>query len=127
MKPKHPLSLLFLLLLAFSARSQEMVNHTYRIVDNGSVQNVQPYIDALNTANMKYHRLKNSRYTIIFETGVKVELFSAAELIATGRNINIADYPDSFDASRQEPVFILGPGNYIIEQRRSADNIKKMH
>jgi hypothetical protein len=99
-------------------KGQEQVNVTYRITDNGSIRDVQPYINALNAANMKYHRLKNTRYTIIFDTGVKVELFSAAELIAAGKQINLADYPDSFDSSRQEPVFSLGQNNYIMEMHR---------
>ena len=108
----------FLFCLTFSMKGQEQVNVTYRITDNGSIRDVQPYINALNTANMKYHRLKNTRYTIIFDTGVKVELFSAAELIAAGKHIDLADYPDSFDSSRQEPVFSLGQNNYIMEMHR---------
>ncbi len=108
----------FLLCLSLTMKAQEQVNVTYRITDNGSIRDVQPYINALNTANMKYHRLKNTRYTIIFDTGVKVELFSAAELIAAGKHIDLADYPDSFDSSRQEPVFSLGQNNYIMEMHR---------
>jgi hypothetical protein len=116
MKVTRSFALIFLFLIALSARSQEQANQTYRIIDNGTVQNVQPYIDALNTANMKYHRLKTARFTITFSTGVKVELFSAAELIAAGRAINLADYPEAF-VNRVEPVFSLGPNNIIMEQR----------
>lgn len=99
-------------------KAQEKKGETYIITDNGSVKNVQPYIDALNNADMKYHRLKNKRYTIIFDTGVTVQLFSATELITIGRNINLEDYPDSFDSSHQEPVFLLGQNNFILEQHK---------
>ena len=116
MKATRSFALLILFFLALSARSQEQANQTYRIINNGTVENIQPYIDALNNANMKYHRLKNARYIITFSTGVKVELFSAAELIAAGRNINLADYPETF-VNRIEPVFSLGPNNIIMEQR----------
>lgn len=107
--------------LAFSANAQEQENVTYRITDNGSVRDVQPYILALNKANMQYHRLKNTRTTVTFDTGVKVELFSATELIAAGRPISLADYPDSFDATRQEPVFSLGQNNHIMEMHHPVD------
>jgi len=110
--------ILFLFCLSSSMKAQEQSNITYRITDNGSIRDVQPYINALNTANMKYHRLKNTRYTIIFDTGVKVELFSATELIAAGKAISLSDYPDSFDSSRQEPVFSLGINNYILEMHK---------
>ena len=106
-------------------KAQEQQGKTYVITDNGSVKNVQPYIDALNNADMKYHRLKNKRYTIIFDTGVTVQLFSATELIAIGRNINLENYPDSFDSARQEPVFLLGQNNFILEQHKPLIKIQK--
>jgi hypothetical protein len=96
-------------------KAQEQEGKTYIITDNGSVQNIQPYIDALNSSNMKNHRLKNTRNTIIFTTGVTVKLFSAAEMIANGRTINLNDYPDSFDSNRDEPTFSLGSNNFIME------------
>lgn len=105
------------LIFSITLNAQEKQGETYLIKDNGSVKNVQSYIDAFNNANMKYHRLKTKRYTIIFDTGVTVELFSATELIANGRNISLSDYPDSFDSSRQEPVFLLGQNNFILEQK----------
>lgn len=114
-----------LLAISTSLKAQEEQGKTYIITDNGSIKNVQPYIDALNSANMKYHRLKNTRYTIVFDTGVTVQLFSAAECKANGKNINLADYPDSFDSSRQEPVFSLGQNNYIMEAHKPVNKTKK--
>ena len=94
---------------------RELKDKTYIIVDNGSVTNIQPYIDAMNNSNMFNHRLKNKRYTIIFKTGLKVELFSANECKSNGLAINPDNYPDIFDATRQEPIFALGADNFIIE------------
>lgn len=105
-------------LIGYTLQAQEHVEvkgQTYVITDNGSVKDTQPYIDALNNSDMKNHRLLNKRYTIIFKTGVKVELFSAAEISKSGLSINLSDYPESFDSSRQEPVFDLGTNNFIIE------------
>ena len=110
-------------ILSTVLKAQEHIGETYLVTNNGSVSNIQPYLNALNNSNMKYHRLKNSRYTIIFDTGVTVQLFSAVELVANGRTINISDYPESFDSNRFEPVFSLGANNYILELRRS--NSKK--
>ena len=95
------------------------------IVDKGSILNIQPYIDALNNSNMKNHRLKNKRYTIVFNTGVKVELFSATELVQNKRQINIDDYPENFDSSRLEPMFYLGQNNFIMEEHRNISKLDK--
>lgn len=107
----------FLFFFVLSTKAQEQENVTYRIVDNGSATNVQAYINALNKSNMKYHRLKNTRHIITFDTGVKVELFSATELIAAGKTIVLADYPESFDPQNAEPIFLLGQNDYILEPR----------
>lgn len=115
------LSALSVLLLAIIvAFSQEREGETYRILSTGNASEIEPYINALNAANMQYHRLKNQRHTIVFDTGVKVELFSGTELITAGREININDYPESFPVSRQEPNFFLGANNYILEEHRNT-------
>ena len=111
------------LILGFTASAQEqkeVKNQTYTIVDNGSVTNIQPYIDALNNSDMRNHRLRNKRYVITFEKGVKVELFSATEISKNGIPINISEYPENFDLSRQEPIFALGADNFIIEYHIAA-------
>ncbi len=99
---------------------REIIDKTYQIVDKANVENIQLYIDALNNSNMKYHRLKNTRHTIIFQHGVKVELFSASEIIEKGNKINLMEYPEKFNSSRVAPVFGLGADNYIIEFHTSG-------
>ena len=98
------------------ANGQEIQGQTYAITSNGSVTDIQPYIVAMNNSNMKYHRLKNVRHTIEFNTGVKVELFSASEINTSVRTLNLSDYPEAFAASRDVPVFSLGPNNFIMEE-----------
>lgn len=99
---------------------KEAKGQTYIIIDKGSVTDIQPYIDALNNSDMSNHRLLNKRYTVVFKTGVKVELFSASEISKSGRVINLSDYLENFDASRQEPIFALGANNFIIEYHTSS-------
>lgn len=100
--------------------AQEIQGQTYAIINNGSVTDIQPYISAMNNSDMKYHRLKNTRHTIEFNTGVKVELFSASEINTTVRSLNLSDYPESFDPKRDIPVFSLGPNNFIMEEHHSS-------
>lgn len=102
--------------LGMLANGQEIQGQTYAITSNGSVTDIQPYIVAMNNSNMKYHRLKNVRHTIEFNTGVKVELFSASEINTSVRTLNLSDYPEAFAASRDVPVFSLGPNNFIMEE-----------
>ena len=51
--------------------AQEIQGQTYTITSNGSVSDIQPYIAAMNKADMKYHRLKNSRNTITTLFGLR--------------------------------------------------------
>lgn len=102
------------------ADQKEAKGQTYIIIENGSVTDIQPYIDALNNSDMSNHRLLNKRCIVIFKTGVKVELFSALEISKSGRLINLSDYLENFDASRQEPIFALGANNFIIEYHTSS-------
>ena len=117
-KSLRVLTLLSFFLISYSVSAQDMKEvkgQTYVITDNGSVTDIQPYIDAMNNSDFKNHRLRNKRYTIVFQTGLKVELFSAAEISKSGLPVILSDYPEKFDSSRQEPVFALGANNFIIE------------
>ena len=121
----NTICLLTLMVIGLNLKAQEndgpreLKDKTYIIIDNGSVMNIQPYIDAMNNSNMMNHRLKDKHYTITFQTGVKVELFSAKEIIANGWNVQLSNYPETFDHTRDEPIFALGANNYIIEYHTS--------
>ena len=117
MKSKIKILLLFAgILLSFSIKAQEINGKTYTIISNGSVTNIQPYIDALNKADMRYQRLKNSKNIIEFRTGVKVELFSATEINTSVHPLILSDYPEKFDSKRDVPVFSLGINDFIMEE-----------
>jgi hypothetical protein len=115
-------TLLFFFLIGVnqSRAQKEVKDQTYTIVDNGSVTDIQPYINALNNSEMKNHRLLNTRYTIVFQSGLKVELFSATEISNKGLSINLSEYPESFASSRRDPVFALGANDFIIEYHTSG-------
>lgn len=99
---------------------------TYIIVENGIVTNIQPYINALNTANFNNHRLKSKRNTIEFEEGVKVVIFSAEEVLANGiTSINPNDFPSQIE-NYTSPIFKLANNNYIIESKNYTPSYKKV-
>ena len=110
--------ILLFLGITFSAilNAQEIQGKTYAIIGNSAISSMQPYIDALNNSDMKYHRLKKVRNIIEFNTGVKVELFSATEINANVHPLNLSDYSEKFPTNRDIPVFSLGPNNFIMEE-----------
>ncbi len=119
MKSNTLLKIIFLFAgICFSMilNAQEIQGQTYAITSNGSVTDIQPYIDAMNNSDMQYHRLKNTRHTIEFNTGVKAELYSATEINTAVRALNLSDYPENFSSTRDIPVFSLGPNNFIMEE-----------
>lgn len=118
MKPNNLLKTLFLFFgLTFCANllAQEAEGKTYKIISKGTVTDITPYIKALDKSDMKYHRLKYSRNIVEFNTGVQVELFSAAEMLAAGRTVPPNEYPEKFPANRDIPEFSLGPNDFIME------------
>jgi hypothetical protein len=114
--------IIFALFLSIQSeiKAQEKNNLSYIIKDNGSVLNVQPYIDAMQNSDMRSHRLKNNRHTITFQTGLTIELFSAKEMLENGFPVMIAEFPEEFPSLRRDPVFALGANNFIIEYHTSS-------
>jgi hypothetical protein len=69
----------------------------------------------LDKSELNNHRLRTQRSIITFQGGLKIELFSADEIQKNGLPVSLPDYPESFPANRQEPVFALGANDFIIE------------
>ena len=108
--------------LSFSQQDsfREMLNVTYSIENGRDISDENAYINALNTANMNNHRLRSSRNTIQFETGVKVILFSAEEVFANGViNFTPIDFPYQIE-NYTPPVFRLVENNFIIELKKTV-------
>jgi hypothetical protein len=111
------LTAIFILFLFTSVGfAQEKNGITYSIIKNGNVTDVIPYVTALNKSNMRYHRLREKRNIIVFDTGLTVELYSANEIAANGVKCNPAEYPLVFAAEKKSPVFSLGPNSFILEK-----------
>jgi hypothetical protein len=72
------------------------------------------YVIALKNANMEQYRLQDSRTTVVFTSGVEVELLSAKELKSAGVNIEVANYKKEFSQGYKMPVFRLADNGYIV-------------
>lgn len=117
---------LFLLMInegkAQEGKQIEKNLETYRIVKGAEISDIDNYMDALNKADFSYHRLRNETFTIRFENGLEVEIFSATTLQGSGllkHDLNF--YPEKYGLERYQSVFKLGTGNSIIELRTSAN------
>jgi len=82
---------------------------TFTVIDNGSVPtaDVIKYETAISEANMESYRNKTTRDTLVFETGLKVVLYSSQELYLSGYNIDPSQYVDVRDPRYTNPTFRL--------------------
>lgn len=80
---------------------------TFSVINNGSVTDTQPYVNAVANADLESFRYRNTRCVITFDNGLQVELLSAFEMQQLGHNIAVGDYKIADDANWIAPVFHL--------------------
>ena len=99
----------FLLLATFSY-SQE---NTYEVIENGTVNDLSVYTEAMNKANFDAYRFMSKRRLIRFKSGVVISLFSEQELLEKGFQITDSKaIPDEITLTN-EPIFELRENGYI--------------
>lgn len=76
------IGVLSILLLSFSTPAG-----SYRFLNPETVTDLAPYSAALEKADMDRYRYMDERNTIVFESGLKVELLSANEMTALGMQV----------------------------------------
>ncbi len=125
------LSLLFLFSLGFfsaSAQNQSLIEkekETYKITNPELTTDLGSYTRALDKANLSLYRLQSKSFTIKFEGGVIVEVFSAESLLSKNIIIDQSyEYPQDFSLERYESVFSLAENDIIVEIR-PVSNAKK--
>lgn len=76
----------------------------------------QLHADALSTSDLEQYRLRNSRRSLQFESGVFFELLSAVELTESGSLVDPGNYPTKDDLNPNvRIVFKLGAqGNLAV-------------
>lgn len=114
-----PFLLLTRMATAQTTKTEEIKEQTFRIILNGSNDDVSKYEAAIAKADLDAYRLKSSSYSMKFESGVVVEVYSA-ETVSQANLLkkNINDFPEKFSAERYDSVFNLAENNFIIELRQ---------
>jgi len=104
--------------------AQTNITNDYIILDQVGVNNLSDYTTALDAANWETYRLRDVGYQLIFDTGFKIELKSASQLVAEGVILNISSYQTSLPSGYVPPVLKLLPGNVIGMQIQPTTNTK---
>mgnify|MGYP005656556797 CR=1 FL=1 len=88
MKVKIIIIVIFIIFTFTSTYGQEKIGKTYKFVNPTAVNNLSMYIKSVSTADMNNYRFLNKSSIIIFKSGLKMELFSAYNLINLGIKID---------------------------------------
>jgi len=99
--------------MPFHISGQTKSDEAFTITNNGSVEDIQPYKEALKKIDLEKYRLQDKRRILKFDTGVEVELKSADEL--SGKTSNQPPVYHENNDSLQNRVFILSKNGQIAE------------
>lgn len=99
-----------LLLFSFTTPSG-----SYVYVNPKSVSDLTPYTEALSKADMDRYRYMDERNTIVFESGLKVELLSANEMKALNMPVRIERVRTEKPGFDTGSIFRLTPDGGIVE------------
>ena len=102
----------FLLIASFSY-SQE---NTYEVIENGTVNDLSVYTEAMNSSNFDSFRYLGKRRSLTFQKGVIIELFSVKELEEKGIDVDRSRAMDDSYVIKYNPIFELKPNGYIISK-----------
>jgi hypothetical protein len=96
-----------ILILIFTFLINICQSQTYKVINNPGLDSkeLKRYQSAIDEADLSSFRLRNARQVIDFDNGLKVELFSATELIDLGKQINIEEYVVRFPYQYVFPTF----------------------
>lgn len=105
--------------ISSSAFSQE--KSTFKIIDNGSVKDINLYEEAVKKADMENYRYKTKRNIIEFDNGLKVELLSAQEMFILNLKVDMNNYSDTRDPKYIQPIFHLTDQGTLVAMYRKVD------
>ena len=78
------------LMYCVGAGAQNPAQRTFEVTSTGSVQNIAPYVKALENTFLDRYRSLEYRSVMKFKEGVVVELYSVKELTAMNIPVNTA-------------------------------------
>jgi hypothetical protein len=120
------LIVMFLLSAYAPIQAQEKNNSTFIVKGNNTSTDLNAYIKAMEKADFKCYHLSKTRRTLKFDTGVTVELFSIAEMLANHTNVNSPCQIDESKLNQKAPVYQLTESGFIAEKHDDV-NIYQKH
>ena len=124
MKKRFTHLMLLFTMVASLSYGQEEKGITYQIVNPEVAGDVNTYIEAFSTADMTKFRYKNKSTTIEFESGLKIELFSANQLINNGVVVDLNRILTSEPKNSGHYVFGLSADGKTIMQMFTKTKLK---
>lgn len=123
---KKTITFFTMVLLLFSSiiYGQEKKDETYRYVNPEIVNNLQDYETAFSTADMTKFRFSNKSNVITFRNGLKVELFSANQLVTNGFAVDTSKVLTSDPLNKDYYVFGLSANKKYIMQLFTKTKLK---
>jgi hypothetical protein len=109
------LSGIFLLMFSFLLLSFTTPAGSYVYLNPESVSDLNPYTTALSKADMDRYRYMDERNTIVFESGLKVELLSANEMKVLNMPVRVERVRTEKPGFDTGSVFRLTPDGGIAE------------
>jgi len=113
---KRKLLFFFVLLSTIYTWSQEVEGITYRFLNPAVTNKIELYKKAFSTADMTRFRFKDKSNIIAFENGLKVEIFSANQLIQNGIQVDASKLANSSLENNGYTFKITEDGKYILQQ-----------
>lgn len=109
--------ILFLLVFSCHMYGQEIKDSSYKFLNPTSVNNLSDYELAFSTADMSQFRFKEKSNIIQFESGLKVELFSADVLVKNNLKVNYSMLMSGDKKQHNDYFFkISDDGKYILRK-----------
>lgn len=88
---------------------------SFVIINQGTVQDLKPYVDALNGNDIDKYRHVDQRTTLVFKEGVVVELLSANELQGLGLPVDLSAVNTTTVDRMRHSQFTLHTSGRILE------------
>ncbi len=101
----------------FSVCISHSQENTYKIVDQGTTQDITVYTSAMDAANFDRFRYKTTGRILIFTEGVQIELLSVEEVLSKGLTVNHSGSTKPKDLQNyQEPTYRVSKTGHIISE-----------
>ena len=101
----------------FSACISYSQENTYKIIDQGTAQDIAVYTSAMNAANFDRFRYKTTGRVLNFTEGVQIELLSVEEVLSKGLTVNHSGSTKPKNLQNyQGPTYRVSKTGHIISE-----------